>query len=342
MKQSRRAIWKAGGVLFGILCLAGVLLWGRSRDSVVLEIGGNQISQQEWQMFLQDEKSGTAVYFSQKYHADVSEEEFWTTVYGETTPTEYAKENALEDCKEAHYILLEAKERGLIQETDYEHLRMEYDDFNKKRKEVGRVTYGPVNYEFYEFYKQLLSKLSNLIKEDMDQKEEVRSEELKTYYEEQKETLFSLSGKKKVAVLKRSKKESGDAVKEHMEKAETLLSEGAEFQEVCELYATDQSMLEYEFSNESEKADIHGAGIIYQAADKLSEGQISEIVEDNQNYYLVKLVSKEENQVLEFDEVKNRIRDLLLEERLQEKIKEQSEKAEIVIHEEAWRQTEIF
>ena len=89
------------------------------------------------------------------------------------------------------------------------------------------------------------------------------------------------------------------------------------FENACTRYATSGEEERFQFTSLSQKADIHGLSTIYAACSQLEIGEISEIIETQQGYYLLKITEKDKEQVMVYEEVKNRIRDILATEKLE-------------------------
>ena len=95
------------------------------------------------------------------------------------------------------------------------------------------------------------------------------------------------------------------------------------------------------YPTSGEEADIHGLSTIYAACSQLEIGEISEIIETQQGYYLLKITEKDKEQVMAYEEVKNRIRDILATEKLELYLQALRTEYSVRICEPLWNKIQI-
>ena len=113
------------------------------------------------------------------------------------------------------------------------------------------------------------------------------------------------------------------------------------FENACTRYATSDEEERFQFTSLSQKADIHGLSTIYAACSQLEIGEISEIIETQQGYYLLKITEKDKEQVMAYEEVKNRIRDILATEKLELYLQALRTEYSVRICEPLWNKIQI-
>ena len=77
------------------------------------------------------------------------------------------------------------------------------------------------------------------------------------------------------------------------------------------------------------------------ACSQLEIGEISEIIETQQGYYLLKITEKDKEQVMAYEEVKNRIRDILATEKLELYLQALRTEYSVRICEPLWNKIQI-
>ena len=126
-----------------------------------------------------------------------------------------------------------------------------------------------------------------------------------------------------------------------IQEAQRAIREGMSFENACTRYATSGEEERFQFTSLSQKADIHGLSTIYAACSQLEIGEISEIIETQQGYYLLKITEKDKEQVMAYEEVKNRIRDILATEKLELYLQALRTEYSVRICEPLWNKIQI-
>ena len=140
IKRSRR--------IFGIFALTALLsslvLGGcgkeeqsKGSDSVdsgayLLTVDGYGVTEEEFMLFLRDQKAATVNYFWVNYKAE-SDDKFWTSEFDGVTPLDYAKEKALAAVVQAKEEFILASERGILEYKDYGGMMEEMEEENAQR-----------------------------------------------------------------------------------------------------------------------------------------------------------------------------------------------------------------
>lgn len=164
-------------------CLAGC---GRQDYSSFIEVGGYEISKEEYAMLAYDNISLTAREYAMNEMVDVNAPDFWEKQFGGTTPIERVKDLTDENAIRQKGVQVLAKENGLIEDISYEGFLKQYQEENnqrKKLKEAGEVVYGPLEFSLSQYYSYRQSQLDTMLEEYIEQEMiELTEEELKEYY----------------------------------------------------------------------------------------------------------------------------------------------------------------
>lgn len=99
--------------------------------------------------------------------------------------------------------------------------------------------------------------------------------------------------------------------KADVDKAFAQLTSGDNFNKVKDLYSVDKSPSKNIYLSDINKQ-------LQNIIENMQIGQISPVIESNKGYYIIKLLDKKVS-ILSFDDVKDKIRNLLFEEKLQER-----------------------
>lgn len=188
-------------LLLALLCIG----WEISLPyrTPVLVIGTQEIFSDEWQEFLQQQKSAVTVYYTQNYGCTVFDDAFWSTEYDGQTPLDCARNRALDTLIDNCVVLRAAQERDLIENIDLRTLKKEWKGFNKQRESsvsMNSVMYGPIEYSFENYYRHLISNLRNSLEENLIDEDPLIEEAAQEFYGENLNQ-FTTSGNTHVSGL---------------------------------------------------------------------------------------------------------------------------------------------
>lgn len=163
-----------------------------SKDSeYLLTVDGYGVTEEEFTLFLRDQKAATANYYWVNYEMQ-PDNEFWDTEVDGQTPTEYAKEKALAAVVEAKEEFILADERGILEYKDYDGMMEDMEAENEERarqQEEGEAFYGLTEYTLFTYYQYLSGNVRSELEKDQEEITDPTEEELKQVYEENKENL---------------------------------------------------------------------------------------------------------------------------------------------------------
>ena len=205
IKRKRRAALAAALAGTFVLLLGGC---GKTQDSsaddsgkaketsgnseeYLLTVDGYGVTEDEFMLFLRDQKAATANYYWVNYEMQ-PDGEFWTTEVDGQTPTEYAKEKALDALVEAKEEFILADERGILEYQDYDGMMEDMEKENEERaakEESGEAYYGLTEYTPFTYYQYLSGNVRAELEKNQEEITDPTEEQLKQVYEENKENL---------------------------------------------------------------------------------------------------------------------------------------------------------
>lgn len=190
----------ACGIIVLLVCLA---LIGRGRDEKVrgsdtvgdgtylLTVDGYGVTEEEYLMFLRDQKAAAVNYFWANYGMQ-PDDEFWTSETNGETPIGFAKEKALEAVVRAKEEFILASERGILEYKDYGSMMADMDDENASRadkKESGEAFYGVTEFTPFTYYQYLNGNIRSELEYAQEELTDPTEKQLREIYEDNKENL---------------------------------------------------------------------------------------------------------------------------------------------------------
>lgn len=167
---------------------------GELTDSeYLLTVDGYGVTEEEFLLFLRDQKAAAANYYWVNYEMQ-PDSEFWETEVEGQTPLDYAKERALASVVEARAEFILADEQGILEYKDYDEMMTDMEAENAERaekKENGEAVYGITEYTPFTYYQYLNGNARAELEKHQIEVTEPTEKELQAVYEENKET-FSL------------------------------------------------------------------------------------------------------------------------------------------------------
>lgn len=302
-------------------------------SSSVLYVEGIAVSEDEVDFFMSREKSAAYAHFADQYHADTSDRNFCETKFGGVTPNEYARERAVGAVVDSKNILLLAEGEGLDGSLTYSEIQKDWEDFvasRKKSVEDSGIVYGPVEMTFSDYYSYYISNVKLELFERYKADNPVQDWELETYYEEHRD-LFAQGDTIKLKVYSMAGGQDAyleELLKQARNEIESFGKVRAETKSSWEMY----DEVELAIGEMSNKGDSRSNGIYLAAADGLSQGEVSEIKYDESiGYYMVQYLERKEGQPIPYEEVKNRLRDMIMTERFNDYLAERKEGRSVTI-----------
>ena len=192
MRTKRLAVLGAAAVclLLG-LTACGQKAKASSSGDALLTVDGCAVTEEEYLLFLRDQKAATANYYWTQYQMQ-PDEKFWHTEVDGQTPLDYAKARALKAAVTAKETMLLASEQDVLDYKDYpemmQDMQQENDD-RAQKKQNGEVYYGVNAFTPFTYYQYLTDNASAEMETVLEKQLTPTEAELQQVYEEYKEVL---------------------------------------------------------------------------------------------------------------------------------------------------------
>lgn len=160
-------------------------------DDALLTVGGCAVTEEEYLLFLRDQKAVTANYYWTQYQMQ-PDGEFWHTEVDGQTPLDFAKERALQAAVTAKETMLLVAEQDVLDYRDYPEMLQDMQAENEERaqkKQNGEVYYGVNAFTPFTYYQYLTDNASAEMETAMEKQLAPTEAELQQVYEEYKDLL---------------------------------------------------------------------------------------------------------------------------------------------------------
>lgn len=358
-KRKSAVVLAATYVLGGLLILLACAAWfvgrtdARPEQSVVAEIDGEPVTEEEFRWALARERSGVIEHFKRTYGA-VVDKAFWQREYEGVTPLETVKRRALDAVARMKVQLRLAERHGFIADASYEGLLLEMERENRARAKslaAGLPVYGPSKFDQADFFDFYLGRLTVELKDKLAEAELAMTEEkLKRHYEEAKDELFRLEGETRFHAISASYRIDGMEDEARKREAASALDEirarlaaGEAASDLVDELGNgaskhdDASLLQAA----EESFDAASARYYYRALPQLYElladapepGFVAPILDDMENgrYMLAVVIGSEAGGYASFEESKDKVRQLAMESAYVEYVDKLAKEAQIVM-----------
>lgn len=315
-------------ILSSLLCISSVGCSSKLNDSdIVAKVNGNNITVKQFKQTLDLYKESLESMYGNT---------IWDTeVEAGVKYKDKFKDIMIDQMIDIQAVCQQAKKDGLVpskEEVDksFEELKKDIDadkDYKKKLEEMGVD-------DTYLRSQQEQDLILQKYKENFDKSVKITDEEMKKYYEEHKKDYYKDEVKAShilISTVDDNGKEVSEAKKkEAKKKAEEVLKKaksGEEFSELAKEYSDDKGSA----SQGGDLGYISKGQMVKpfeDAAFSLKPGEISGLVETEYGYHIIKVYDKVDKQ-LTFDEVKDEVKNTLIENKYTESIKEITKKAKV-------------
>lgn len=313
MKQAGRPHSKYKWVIAGffVLSICTTAAWVKEKlqtdeqtYSVIATVDGIPITLPEFSKAVQRNKSGILNYFHEKYGAEQTSA-FWTTAFGGEVPLDALKKKALDESVRIKVRQWIAKDQGVLKDISYQGFVKQLQQENARRAKAvasRQVIYGPVRYTEDTYFEYIMTNATTAVKSKMqlDDKSKPDERALKAFYESHKDELYQTPGVVKVLSMSISFLDSGRnadpskkvQAKKQLQEASAKLESGASFNDLANTYSDQEAQQELVFNLGNFRHNSRSP--VARAAEKMSPGETSGIIEENGSLYLIKCTEKTE------------------------------------------------
>ncbi|MCF8380406.1 MAG: hypothetical protein K9H49_12555 [Bacteroidales bacterium] len=322
-------------------------------NSIVAKVNNETVTLDEFMLFANKGRAEVIRFFRNNYNCDYGKD-FWSTACPDQTPIDLLKKNTLDTLIHIKIQQELASKYEIAGNFNYIGFQLALEQENNRRKiakENNQVIFGPEQYSTETYYNYIFSNMVIRLKEKLLLlKFNLLEEDLKAKYEELKTNMFSIGYCSKINVLtitplilyptEKRKKQQLKAI----ELLQSKMRNG-QLPDDLDRYRKISKQLnlcskEYVFNDSiysGEEDDIF-LSLIKKESEKLSPGLISEIIETQNNYYLLQLKEREFLGYRDFEPVRNVVENRLLEENYLKLIADLYHSAEIEINKTVFNQ----
>lgn len=321
--------------VIGLILMSSFFTNDREDIETVATINGEPIQSSEFLMILNyNYAAKTYNYFSNTYGVK-DYKGFWSNVYGDEKPIEYAANLVLEELVRIKSEQILMKEYGVITDATYEFFSNELQKENNRRKiavEKKEVIYGPEQYSDYQYYSHVFSTNVNKLKRILEKERfTIQENDLREAYEHMKEDYFMNPYHIQVEKISMSKTEQADEI---MKK----LRGGDPKDNVLEKIkkANKDILIETQtFNEDSAKTDYELNPKLLVEAKKIKAGEISGIIDENNRLTIMKGIAVKERGFQDFDTVKEQIIIQMIDEKYEELVQNRMKNTDVKIMDKA-------
>lgn len=302
----------------GVLVLMATALISCSHQSKpLLTINGREIFEKEYEAVMQQNVAQTVQHFQTVYGAQYTEN-FWESEYQKESPAEYLSQVTIQELTQ--YVVQEnlLAEYNLLPFHTYDDFLKQWKLENARREEAvqaGKVIYGPVSYEEREYYQYLLTNGLEELKRIYVQKGVIQQDEeaLRKFLQNHPEIVSQPIDTIRLNALScpyvsddgTLTMNSRERAYKAAEEARDLLQENLVSMERIPEFVQQAEYCDLTFNDETARTDSLLTPQVFQWAQSAEKNDISDILEDNGAYWIVRLSCREAAAQKPFEEIED-------------------------------------
>lgn len=318
---------------------------GLNDADIVAHIDGEPVTVREYAQALLRKRAEVYAYFKQAHGVD-DHPEFWTGDYGGEVPLHKIKAEALEDIVHVKVQQILAKEKGLVQDISYESFLKELTAENARRHDAlkkNQVIYGPKQYDETGYFNIVLDNMTAELKKQLQDEMVFTETAFEGFYRENINQFKQDDSVKiqKISVKYPDQAEAKEKAEQVIKAIQTRINKGEAFENLANAYG--QNLLpeikleEQSFEPQTAKADAMMWRDLLDAAQRLEVGQISEIMDYNGAFYLIKCIERTKGVTIPLDEAKDFIKLELSEKEYKNSLAKKIADAQVVINDKVYQ-----
>lgn len=315
--------------------------------SKLATVNGEPIYVREYKMELKSNSTEGINYFNQNYGVE-SGDDSWPSSYNGEVPDEVARKKALDDIVEVKVQQILAKEKGIIESTDYKDFLKELENENRQRNDAlknNKVIYGPDNYGEFEYFKYMFGNMVLKLKKNLKEKElSIPEDRLESMYNLLKETRFKLPDDIKIQTISITFADAKGVINDDLknkarvriDEAKKRIDKGEAFEEVAVEY-NPKGVFEHTFTKEKQMEETVERPDLLSEAARLEQGQVSEVLEIGTDFVLIFCKEKSNTGYLLYKDAREEILNELVEKDYEEYIDRLIEESDIKINDKLYK-----
>ncbi|WP_273326843.1 foldase protein PrsA [Vallitalea guaymasensis] len=238
------------------------------------------------------------------------------------------------------------REKNVVEDISYKTFIKSFIEENERRNKAldkGEIIYGPKEFQEDDYYSYLHSKRVLLLKEILaSDKFTLDDEKLKLYYDNSKELYpdFKKQDYIEARLIKispldiRDKKLTASNIKELIDTHDNIFDNQIDFYDTIEKNGYRIDVIDRVFDETTARNDIKFEYSIYNPVSRLKVNEISEIIDYNGAFYIIKCISRKEGSYYSFEDKKDIIRTRYNDEKYEELIQKLMNESEVKIVDE--------
>jgi len=276
-------------------------------DVVVFTVNDEPVTLRELENSVLHERNNVVASFILA-GADFGDANFWNEPINGETPLEVLKETSIQRAARIKVMQIHAMEHGLIDDISYEAFMSAMYEENLRREEMlveGEVIFGPQEFSESLFFDISVANLEEELRRVLAPELSATEEELREFYASEWQETPAESGWIVIDKLYVPYMPTGylfrDEALEKMESLMTHVQGGISFVEIAEQYSSAMYTEQFLALRRGE-GDI-GQRASIQTAINMSIGDISDIYEDLETWAVLKVVDRNEEAFLGFEDL---------------------------------------
>ncbi|WP_413378190.1 hypothetical protein [Alkalihalobacillus sp. 1P02AB] len=309
-----------------------ILTKGESTNQIYLmSIDGIHIPEEEFRMFVQDEKAATASYFYEKYGVGDSEY-FWGTEYGGEKPISVAKKNALEKLLKVKVEQELAVQYGVLTNSHFQTITEAIQSENS----MYGVEELNVFQEYMVFHSKVFLDTLAIFKRETASVEEDRMME---FYYENKDRLFLEQTDVEASIISFTLKNGEEqVVNDIIHLLQSNVSNETLYKRYGEQYELKIAEKHYGSQEGKDENSSPLDQMLKDQAYQLQVNEVSEPIINGNQYFLLVARDRTSGGISQYEDVKFFIEDHLKEEQFAKVIEESIQEAIVEINDIAFNQ----
>jgi hypothetical protein len=227
-----------------------------------------------------------------------------------------------------------AQQEGVIAKITYLELIAQWKQENKRRKLAvakKQVIYGPVQYDEFGYMDYVHTNMVHQLKEKLGQEEFLATDrQLLSLYDEIKDQYYKKTDVITTQIVKLNQSDD-DAAKAKMQVVKTKLDAGSSPKQAVSLLEGNGSLSVQVFDGASTRLQAEVTLKLFAVASRLHAGQISEVIEENQQLFILMFKDRKDEGYQSLAEVKQHVMSVWVNRKYEEKLNERIQQARVEI-----------
>ena len=264
--------------------------------------------------------------------------------FGDEIPIKKKKKITLNECIKIKVQQILAKEKKIIDNINYSEFIKRYQNENERRKQAlknKKIVYGTASFTVDTYFNYTFSIMVEQLKQRLAEKDfDIQEDDLRKYYQTHKEKYKNQDSIKVVKISayyynpeSLEQLMSKDKARRHIEKVYNTIIESKDF--IAAINGIKNSKISIEnqqFNQSTAFVDNRLYETLRKRANSLSAGELSQIIEDEYGFHILKCIKRINSGYLSFNEIRESIQSKIIDEKYQELIEKRINEANIKIN----------